>query len=174
VQLLDEQRASDPLADGMPAEAARRALELPEPALLDAVLRTSAAAGVTRRDGRLHHGSAALPDRVREAVEQLRRDLADDPFQAPTADDLRRLGLGERELAAAERAGALLRLAPGLVLLPDAEDEALERLAELDAPFTPSQARRALGTTRRVAVPLLERLEARGATRRSGAGHCLR
>ena len=174
VQLLDEHRADDPLADGMPAEAARRALELPEPALLDAVLETAAAAAVTRRDGRLHHGSSPLPEPVRAAVEQLRRDLAEQPFLAPTADELRRLGLGERELAAAERAGALLRIGPGLVLAPGAEDEALARLAELETPFTLSQARRALGTTRRVAVPLLEHLEARGATRRSGDGHCLR
>jgi len=174
VQLLDEHRAQHPLADGMPAEAARRALDLPEPALLDAVLASSAASEITRRDGRLHRGSSALPDHVRRAVEQVRQSLHQQPFQAPTADELTRLGLGERELAAAERAGALVRLAPGLVLLPDAEQRALQRLGELDAPFTLSRARQALGTTRRVAVPLLERLEARGATVRDGDGHRLR
>jgi selenocysteine-specific elongation factor len=39
-------------------------------------------------------------------------------------------------------------------------------LAGLPQPFTLSQARQALGTTRRVAVPLLELLDARGLTRR--------
>jgi len=36
----------------------------------------------------------------------------------------------------------------------------------LPQPFTTSQARQALGTTRRVAIPLLELLDGRGWTRR--------
>ncbi|MBQ6640796.1 MAG: SelB C-terminal domain-containing protein, partial [Saccharopolyspora sp.] len=47
---------------------------------------------------------------------------------------------------------------------PGADRRALDLLAELPAPFTLSQARRALGTSRRVAVPLLEHLAARGHT----------
>jgi selenocysteine-specific elongation factor len=43
-------------------------------------------------------------------------------------------------------------------------------LAGLPQPFTVSEARRALGTTRRVAVPLLEQLDARRATRRGDDG----
>ena len=39
-------------------------------------------------------------------------------------------------------------------------------LAGLPQPFTMSQARQALGTSRRVAVPLLEHLDDRGWTRR--------
>src|SRR5699024_11466241 len=45
-------------------------------------------------------------------------------------------------------------------------DRARSLLAELSEPFTVSQARRTLGTTRRVAVPLLERLDAEGITTR--------
>jgi selenocysteine-specific elongation factor len=39
-------------------------------------------------------------------------------------------------------------------------------LAALPQPFSTSEARQALGTTRRVAVPLLELLDRRGWTRR--------
>jgi selenocysteine-specific elongation factor len=39
-------------------------------------------------------------------------------------------------------------------------------LGRLPQPFTLSEARQALGTTRRVAVPLLEFLDRRGLTRR--------
>ena len=42
----------------------------------------------------------------------------------------------------------------------------MRELAALDQPFTLSQARLALSTTRRVAVPLLEHLDGRGWTRR--------
>ena len=44
-------------------------------------------------------------------------------------------------------------------------------LATLDQPFTVSAARQALGTTRRVAVPLLELLAKTGRTRHEGDGH---
>ena len=44
--------------------------------------------------------------------------------------------------------------------------QAMRVLAGLGQPFTASQARQALGTTRRVAIPLLEHLDSRGWTRR--------
>ena len=187
VELLQRNRQRHPLEDGMPAEAARRALELPESALLSAVLRAPSAEGISLRSGRLRLGAAdtaatasgavstdrgtsELPEpvggHVREVCEQLRAA----PFQAPTADELAERGLRDKELAAAERAGHLHRIGPGLVLLPSFEQQALERLAALDGPFTLSQARKALGTTRRVAVPLLELLARRGRTRRLADG----
>ncbi|WP_369821404.1 SelB C-terminal domain-containing protein [Kocuria sp. CNJ-770] len=57
------------------------------------------------------------------------------------------------------------------MLLPTAPALAMRELARLPQPFTTSQARQALGTTRRVAIPLLEHLDARGWTRRLDAGH---
>ena len=44
-------------------------------------------------------------------------------------------------------------------------------LAGLPQPFTTSEARQALATTRRVVVPLLEHLDGRGWTRRLDASH---
>ena len=88
------------------------------------------------------------------------------PFVAPESRELDALGLGSTELAAAARLGRLLRLSDEVVLLPDAPARAMRVLAGLEQPFTMSQARAALGTTRRVAVPLLEHLDARGWTRR--------
>ncbi len=88
------------------------------------------------------------------------------PFAAPEAHDLDALRLGPRELAAAQRLGRLLRLPGDVVLLPTAPALAMRELARLPQPFTTSQARQAWGTTRRVAIPLLEHLDARGWTRR--------
>ena len=80
-------------------------------------------------------------------------------------------GLGARELAAAAAQGRLLRLPDEVVLLPAAPALAMRELARLEQPFTTSEARQALGTTRRVAIPLLEHLDGRGWTRRVDAGH---
>ncbi|WP_258934841.1 hypothetical protein [Nesterenkonia pannonica] len=87
------------------------------------------------------------------SIAALEQDLSRSPFHAPEAHRLSELGLGERELAAAESRGRLVRLAEGLVLLPSAPARAMRELAALEQPFTLSAARKALGTTRRVAVP---------------------
>lgn len=92
--------------------------------------------------------------------------MCEHPFDAPEARDLEDLGLGVRELAAAEQAGRLLRLNDGVVVLPSTPARAMRVLAGLSQPFTLSQARQALGTTRRVAIPLLEHTDARGWTTR--------
>ncbi|KXP10980.1 translation elongation factor [Tsukamurella pulmonis] len=160
--------ARDPLAAGLSLGAAREALELPDPALLSTVLD---GAGLESDGGRL-----ALPGHrtdlgpAESGVAELERRLARTPFAAPEADDLAALRLGPRELAAAERAGRLLRVADGVVLAPRAPALAMRELAALSQPFTVSQARQALGTSRRVAVPLLELLDGRGWTRRIDAG----
>ncbi|WP_199433035.1 selenocysteine-specific translation elongation factor [Qaidamihabitans albus] len=158
----------NPLAAGMPVESLRRVLGVPAE-LLPAVLSGS---GLELHDGLVRRPATAhqLPPRVERAVCRVEERLAEQPFQAPEADDLAALGLGVRELAAAERAGRLLRITEGVVLGSDAVSRAARVLAEAGETFSVSQARRALGTTRRVAVPLLERLDAEGVTERLNDG----
>ena len=93
-------------------------------------------------------------------------DLAAAPFMAPEAGRLRELGLDPRAIAAAARAGLLLRVTEQIVLAPGAEAKAARILAGLPQPFTTAEARQALGTTRRVAIPLLEYLDRAGITQR--------
>ncbi|MBT1000996.1 selenocysteine-specific translation elongation factor [Paenarthrobacter sp. DKR-5] len=166
---VQELQERDPLAPGLSMGAARDLLELPDERLLSPVVR---AAGLEQQSGHIRlPGSERNLGAVGTAVAELERRLAAQAFQAPEADELAALGLGTRELAAAERAGRLLRLRDGVVLLPSAPAVAMRTLARLEQPFTTSQARQALGTTRRVAVPLLEHLDSRGWTRRLDAGH---
>jgi selenocysteine-specific elongation factor len=195
VRAVAEHAAAHPLEHGLPLEAARQRLGLPDTRILTALLSLPAVPATrpdaaSRPGGRSGSGGAAggevgsggelvvrdgrivgaagvgLPAEIRAGVEAVRADLADSPFVAPEAYRLAELGLGRRELAAAVRAGALLRVADGIYLLPGADTAAAAVLADLSQPFTLSEARRALGTTRRVAVPLLELLDARGLTRR--------
>jgi selenocysteine-specific elongation factor len=107
-----------------------------------------------------------LPAPVASAVQAVLADLADAPFHAPDAERLRELGIDARAAAAAERAGLLRRLPGNILLAPDAPERAARILAGLPQPFTTSDARRALGTTRRTAIPLLEWLDRAGITRR--------
>ncbi|MBF5033803.1 selenocysteine-specific translation elongation factor [Micromonospora sp. ANENR4] len=155
--------AEHPLAAGVPVDVLRHRLDLPDRALVTALLRPP----LRLRDGLVTAApQGTLPDPVARAVDRVRAEYGDRPFQAPEAHHLADLGLGPREIGAAVRAGALLKLAENVVLLPGAPDDAVRVLAGLPQPFTLSAARQALGTTRRVAVPLLELLDRRGATRR--------
>ncbi|MET7835645.1 selenocysteine-specific translation elongation factor [Micromonospora sediminicola] len=152
-----------PLAAGVPVDVLRHRLGLPDRTLVTALLRPP----LRLRDGLVTAAPAdTLPEPVARAVARVRAEYGDRPFQAPEAHRLADLGLGPREIGAAVRAGALLRLAENVVLLPGAPDDAVRVLAGLPQPFTLSAARQALDTTRRVAVPLLELLDRRGATRR--------
>jgi selenocysteine-specific elongation factor len=149
---------------GVPVAEARSALGVPD----DAVVVGLAGPPLAVRNGRVvdTRRTPDLSPAVEAAVETLRADLADVPFAAPTAERLAKLGLGRRDVAAAERAGAVVRIAEGVVLLADAPEQAAAVLARLPQPFTTSEARQALGTSRRVAVPLLELLDRRRLTRR--------
>ena len=161
---VDAHARSAPLEGGLPHAAASHAVGLPDQRLLAPL---AAAAGLESAAGRLSRpGVGVTLGAAEDAIAELEKRLAAEPMAAPEAPDLAALGLGVRELAAAERAGRLLRLREDVVLLPDGPARAMRVLAGLPQPFTLSQARVALGTTRRVAVPLLEHLDSRGWTRR--------
>jgi selenocysteine-specific elongation factor len=211
-EAVDEHAARDPLAAGMPLEAARAALGLPDRRLVEALAATpghatpghatpghatpghaTPARPLAVRDGCIHRVTGpeprapagqqrrtassppaaaepgpdpALPAPVADAVRSLRAELAASPFRAPQAGRLRELGLDRKAIAAAARAGLLLRIGPELVLAPGADAAAAQVLARLPQPFTTAQARQALDTTRRVAIPLLEYLDRASVTRR--------
>ena len=162
---VDAWAAAHPLDPAMPAGALRHDLALPPaaPVLADIV----AAAGLRAAGGRVSRPGASVSlGRAEDAVRTLEQRLRERPFAAPERDQLAELGLGTRELAAAEKAGRLRRIAADIVLLPDAVDEAVQRLAALPQPFTASAARQALDSTRRVVIPLLEHLDRLGRTQR--------
>jgi len=152
-----------PLDPGLPLAVVAERVGLPSPELAAAVVRPP----LRVVGGRVMAGSGTgLPPDLERAVTRLAADLAGSPFAAPTADRLRELGLDTRRIAAAAKADRLLRLAPGIVLLPGAVEEAVARLRELPQPFTTSEARVRLDTSRRVVLPLLEHLDRAGLTRR--------
>jgi selenocysteine-specific elongation factor len=161
----------DPLAAGLPVDAARAELGLPDRGLVEALAATPEGDGaepVRLSGGYLRRGGAAgaAAAELTPAVRAVLADLAGAPFRAPDAARLQEVGLDPRAAAAAERAGLLLRLTGNVVLAAGATGQAARILAELPQPFTAAEARQALETTRRVAIPLLERLDRDGITRR--------
>lgn len=157
-----------PLASGLPLDAACAILGLPDRRLVEVLARaplrvTGGRIGVAGQAGSPIPG---LPGAVDAAVRLLRADLAHAPFLAPDSGRLAGLGLDRRALAAAARAGLLLQVSEQIVLAPGADVMAAAILAGLPQPFTAADARQALRTTRRTAIPLLEYLDRAGLTER--------
>ncbi|HTZ23825.1 MAG TPA: SelB C-terminal domain-containing protein [Streptosporangiaceae bacterium] len=167
-EAVTAQAAREPLTPGLTVEAARAAVGLPDRRLVDALIRPP----LRLRDGLVQVTNVGtitdtqLSAAVAAAVKILLADLAAAPFASPDADRLRHLGLDVRAIAAAERAGLLLRVSDQIVLAPGADALAGRVLAGLPQPFTAADARQALQTTRRVAIPLLEFLDRAGVTQR--------
>src|SRR5699024_2974181 len=114
-------------------------LALPDDSLLAIAV---AGARLTRKGAMIHDPGAAPRDLgpAEIAVAKLEAQLAQEPFVAPDAHTLQRLGLGTSELAAAERAGRLMRM-DGYVLLRCAPNVVATILAPLPGAFTLSEAR---------------------------------
>lgn len=150
-----------PLAGRVPAAVVRDALGLPNTDVAELLVRVSGLDLVAEQ---------SLPPAVEDALTRLAADFDGNPLLAPDVPRLRELGLGGPELAAVVRAGRLMKVADGIVLLPEAGEHARDLLATIEQPFTVSQARQVWHTTRRIAVPLLELLDRQGVTRRRPDG----
>lgn len=163
VEAVTEHAAAAPLEPALTLAALAERLGLPTAELAAAVVREPLRVEAGRV---LPAGADGVAPDVRAAVAALRERLAGSPFAAPATDELPALGLSPKVQGAAVRAGLLLCPAQGVVLLAGADDLAAERLAELPQPFTVSEARGHLGTSRRVVLPLLAHLDRTGRTRR--------
>jgi selenocysteine-specific elongation factor len=178
---VERHHRAEPLAPGLPAQAARAAALHPpgRPPLATGaagaeVLEALLADGLLVADGpvvrlpghgvRLDPAQRAVRDRVEAAV-------ATGGVEVLTEATLAELGADRRMTAVLVRLGVLVAIAPGLYLgrstLERAVDE-LRRAFPGGRRFAATEAKEALGTTRRSAIPLLEHLDRSGVTVRLG------
>lgn len=133
---------------------AARQLDLPDVAIVEALVQEP----LSCVQSRIFERSAILHS-LEPAVSRLETHLAHSPFDALTAAQLGGLGLDRRACALLAQRGRILDLGGSVILLPGADDQALHILRTVEQPFTVSQARRALGSSRRVVLALLAHLE---------------
>ncbi|HEU5034919.1 MAG TPA: SelB C-terminal domain-containing protein, partial [Mycobacteriales bacterium] len=156
---------TDPLSRGLPVGALCRTLELPDPELLLGLVADDPR--VVLADGHVRAAVSTAPV-VAPQLQALVDRLTADPLAAPDLEEVRRLD--PAALAHAVRIGVLRHLGGGVYVAAHAPELAQARLAALPQPFTVSAARQALGSSRRVVVPLLEHLDAARITRRLDDG----
>lgn len=158
--LLTTRQNTHELGPRLSVKAVARDLGLPDARLVEMIVEPPLRVdrGLVGCSGDI--GLAAPP------VHHLVEKLTDQPFASPTRAELQTMGLDSMALSVAHRQGRIIRLTEGCAVLPAAIPLAAEILADLPQPFTVAAARRALRTTRRVAVPILNELDRLEVTRR--------
>ncbi|HEV8425089.1 MAG TPA: selenocysteine-specific translation elongation factor [Actinomycetes bacterium] len=171
LEAVDRHHRTDPLAPGLPAQAARAAgglatgVEVVEALVADG--RLVADGPTLRRPGHgvvLDPAQQALQARVEQALEAGGVNLLGDAALAE-------LGADRRMTAVLVRLGVLVAIAPGSYLGRSTLETAVETLRRAfpdGRPFAATEAKEALRTTRRTAIPLLEHLDRAGVTVRLG------
>jgi selenocysteine-specific elongation factor len=182
LEAVERQHRDDPSAPGLPGQAARAAARAPaDPArpgwpppagneVVEALLadgRLVADGPTLRRPGhgvRLDPAQRALRARVEAALAEAGVGLLGDAALAE-------LGADRKATALLVRLGVLVAVAPGGYLgrsTLEAAVATLRRSFPDGRPFAATEAKEALGTTRRTAIPLLEHLDRTGVTVRQG------
>jgi selenocysteine-specific elongation factor len=112
-----------------------------------------------------------LPPPLQAAGARLRAALSAKPLEPPSRKELTPEPIARQALRFLLDTGEAVELGPDLVLLSEPFHQAAEAvkgfLRKQDA-ATVSELRQAIGTSRRIMVPLLERLDRDGITRREG------
>lgn len=172
--VLDYHKAQPDLP-GLPLQDFRNSLptNLASETLVQLLLQGLESAGVSNANNVLSSKdfSSSLPDDIREPAARIEAALAADPLNPPGRAELTPDGAARRALSFLTRTKRVISLGDKAVILATALEAAENAvLAHLDqhGQATASDLRKALGTSRRIAMPLLEGMDAKGMTTRNG------
>jgi selenocysteine-specific elongation factor len=127
----------------------------------DFVRKASVIARASHRP-RLPVGAQPVEKRIREA-------LSEKPFDPPSRKAIEPDPRARQAVRFLIENGTVTELAPDVVLLRESFERMKAQVAEFiskNGPATVSELRQSLGSSRRIVVPLLERLDRDGVTRR--------
>jgi len=114
---------------------------------------------------------AALPPHLQQMAEDIRNALAAKLFDPPSRKELSRAANAQQVLRFLIQAGEIVEVGADVVLSCHAFQQMREALVPFirkNGPATVSELRMAIGSSRRIMVPFLERLDRDGVTRRVG------
>ena len=141
---------------------------------LDRIISAMVDKGLLREDGDeiAHTGfRLTLNTRQEELVVRVETAMRAAGYSTPTPRELTaQLGVPpqavEQILLVAEHAGRIVEIAPDIYYLPEQLDAMKEVARGLTSPFTAAEFRDAVNTSRKYTIPLLERWDAEGFTKR--------
>ncbi len=153
--------------------ASHMAASLPDRKLVDALVTQLAERGFRRSGQFVSRGQhqLSLPGNLVQAGTRIRHALAENPFEPPGIADLIKTPTDRQALKFLVDNKEAVTLDEKAVVLATALQEMQQRVVDYlmqHQQATVSDLRQVLGTTRRILVPLMERLDKQGVTLRNG------
>jgi selenocysteine-specific elongation factor len=178
---IDAHHNSHPQHLGFPLSDLRRAVEsaLPSAEMFDVLAAEMGKSGFVQAGTTIRRSNhrPALPPQLQAAGSRLRATLSAKPFEPPSRKELAPDSTAQQALRFLVETGEAVELGNEVVLLADAYARATQivrQFLQAQGSATVSELRQAIGASRRIVVPLLERLDKEGVTRRDGDKRTLR
>jgi selenocysteine-specific elongation factor len=173
IELIDDAHKTNPERAGLDLNELRTALHDQSSEVFAALLSDLCATDFVRRGSaiaRISH-RPALPPNLRPIAMKIREALSAKPFDPPARKEIEADRNVLQVLRYLIEAGEVIEVSPDIVLLRENFERMKSAVADFiskDGPATVSELRQKLRTSRRIMVPLLERLDREGVTRRVG------
>jgi selenocysteine-specific elongation factor len=173
VALIDQAHKQNPERPGVDLNALRSALRIEQSDVFEAFAADLCADDFVRKGSviaRTYH-RAWLPADLQSVEKRIRETLSKKPFDPPGRREIESDPHARQVLGFLVENGEAIDITPDVVLLRESLEEMKSRVTQFiskNGPATVSELRQALGSSRRVMVPLLERLDREGLTRRIG------
>lgn len=172
-QLIDQTHKQNPERAGVDLNDMRSALRIQEPELLEALVADLCEVDFVRKGSviaRISH-RPTLPVHVQSVEKQIRDALSKQPFDPPSRKAIESDPQARQVVRFLIENGSVIELALDVLLSRETFERMKSQVTKFiskNGPSTVSDLRQALGSSRRVMVPLLERLDREGMTRRIG------
>jgi selenocysteine-specific elongation factor len=179
IALIDAAHKDKPERAGIDLGELCSGLYIPEPQLFESLVADLCKGEFVRKGSVIARSShrPRLPISVQPVEKKIREVLAEQPFDPPSRKAIESDPQTRQVVRFLIENGEITELGFDVVLLRESFERMKSQVAEFisqNGPATVSQLRQALGSSRRIMVPLLERLDRDGVTRRVGDKRCLR
>jgi selenocysteine-specific elongation factor len=171
--LIDADHRNHPDHAGLDLDRLRSAFASYSPEIVDALIVDLCRSDFVRAGAIVRRSShrAALPDEIQTIADEICARLSEKPFDPPSRQQLVANDRAQQALRFLLEEKEVIQISDDLVLSRVAFENIKNAIAVFisrNGAATVSQLRQALGSSRRVMVPLLERLDRDGFTRRIG------
>jgi selenocysteine-specific elongation factor len=179
IGLIDAAHKKKPERTGIDLVELGSALRIQEPDLLESLVTDLCEANFVRKGSIIARTShrPTLPVHLQPVDKQIREALTERPFDPPSRKAIESDPQARQVVRFLIENGDVTELGLDVLLLRESFERMKSQVAEFiskNGAATVSQLRRALGSSRRVMVPLLERLDRDGVTARAGDNRRLR
>jgi selenocysteine-specific elongation factor len=179
IELIDAAHTKSPERAGIDLAELSSALQVHQPELLEALMLDLCENDFVRAGSVVARAShrPTLPARVQPIEKRIQEALTEKPFDPPSRKTIESDPQARQVMRFLIENGNITELAADVVLLRKNFERMKSQVTAFiskHGPATVSELRQSLGTSRRIMVPLLERLDRDGVTRRVGDKRCLR